>query len=164
MPIFRTFLSSIVVGFAMLVAASGAHAQAPLGEPLFAVLNGGNECDGAGVCRKGDLDAIGSATILFPAPLTSPNSRICWAITADNLAQIPTTAAHIHRGTAGLNGGIVVTLTPPNAPAAGNPGTSSGCTTASTAIINQIRMDPTSFYVNVHNGNFPNGAIRGQLH
>jgi hypothetical protein len=157
-------VSSLAVVFAMLVMASGANAQAPAGEPLFAVLNGGNECDGAVVCRKGDLDAIGSATILIPTPLTSPNTRVCWAITADNLAQIPTTAAHIHRGTAGLNGGVVVTLTPPNAPAAGNPGTSSGCTNAPTAIINQIRLDPTSFYVNVHNGNFPNGAIRGQLH
>jgi hypothetical protein len=64
----------------------------------------------------------------------------------------------------GVNGGIVVNLSPPNAPGAGNPGASSGCVAALAGIVTAIRNDPTSFYVNVHNGAFPNGAVRGQLH
>jgi hypothetical protein len=136
---------------------TGASAQ---GVPLFAVLNGGNECDGANppLCRQGDLDAYGSATLIFPN--TDP-TRVCFGIVADNLAGA--TAAHIHRGVAGINGGIVVTLVPPNAPAGGNPGASSGCVVAGAALLAAIRANPSLFYINVHNAAFPDGAIRGQL-
>ncbi|MCI0466295.1 MAG: CHRD domain-containing protein [Beijerinckiaceae bacterium] len=145
-----------------LTLVTGAGAQSPLGAPLFAVLNGGNECDGTSppngpVCRKGDPDAIGSATILFPNATT-----VCFAIIVDNLAGA--TLAHIHSGVAGVNGGIVVTLVPPSAPGAGNPGASSGCVAVAPGIVGPIRNDPTKFYVNVHNGAFSGGAVRGQLH
>jgi hypothetical protein len=141
-----------------LLASSAAYGQSAFGDPLFAVLVGGNECNSAVVCRKGDLDAIGSVTLIFPT-----TTSVCWAITIDNLTGA--TKAHIHRGPAGVNGGIVVTLTPPSAPGAGNPGASSGCQSGvSSGIIGAIRADPTSFYVNVHNASFPDGAARGQLH
>jgi hypothetical protein len=43
-------------------------------------------------------------------------------------------------------------------------GTSSGCMGGiAAALISQIRMNPTGFYINVHTSQFPNGAIRGQL-
>jgi len=134
-----------------------------MGAPLFAVLNGGNECNGASppLCRQGDLDAIGSATVLL-VPLNATITTICFGLTVDNLAGA--TAAHIHRGPSGVNGGVIVTLAPPNAPGGGNPGASSGCVNVTAAIANAIRADPTSFYVNVHNAAFPNGAARGQLH
>jgi hypothetical protein len=162
MAILRALVSAIAVAIGFLAVSTGAFAQSPQGAPLFAVLNGGNECNSVAPpagpdCRKGDLDGIGSATITFPTPTT-----VCWGINVDSLAGA--TAAHIHRGTSGVNGGIVVTLTPPNAPAAGNPGVSSGCVAALQGIVTAIRIDPTSFYVNVHNGAFPNGAVRGQLH
>lgn len=141
----------------------GAQAQSALGAPLFTVLNGGNECDAAAPpnCRQGDLDGIGSATISF-ARNDAATSWVCWGITADNLAGA--TAAHIHSGVSGLNGGIVVNLTPPVPPAGANPGASSGCVLAPVATVNAIRADPTRYYVNVHNNAFPAGAIRGQLH
>ena len=31
------------------------------------------------------------------------------------------------------------------------------------AIANAIKANPGAYYVNIHNGAFPNGAIRGQL-
>jgi hypothetical protein len=160
MTMIRTLLSAATVAAATLMACGGANAQSALGDPLFAVLNGGNECTNPGpVCRKGDLDGMGSATIFFGAPLGPNVGLVCWGITADNLAG--STVAHIHRGPAGVNGGIVVTL---SAPGGANPGAASGCRAVATNIINLIRADPTSFYVNVHNGAFPDGAIRGQLH
>ena len=69
------------------------------------MLNGGNECDGANppLCRQGDLDAYGSATLIFPN--TDP-ARVCFGIVADNLVGAPP-LAHIHRGVAGINGGIL---------------------------------------------------------
>jgi CHRD domain len=49
-------------------------------------------------------------------------------------------------------------------PAAGNPGSSSGCVAVVPAgIVAAIRANPQNFYVNVHTLGFPLGAIRGQL-
>ena len=152
----RSLICAAAVMVGALFVSAGSYAQ---GVPLFAVMNGGNECNGAAppLCRQGDLDAYGSATIIFPT-----TTSLCFAIVADNLAGA--TAAHIHRGVSGVNGGIVVTLSPPVAPAAGDPGASSGCVNGvASAIIAAIRANPTLFYVNVHNGAFINGAIRGQL-
>ncbi|MGQ0484529.1 MAG: CHRD domain-containing protein [Hyphomicrobiales bacterium] len=134
--------------------------------PLFAVLNGGNECNSTlpppgPVCRKGDPDGVGSATILFPT-----TTSLCFGILVDNLANAPgTTFAHIHGGVSGINGAILVTLAPPPvAPAFGNPGASSGCVSGvSSTLVAAIRSNPTAFYINVHNAGFPDGAVRGQL-
>lgn len=125
---------------------------------LSAVLNGGNECNNAVPpdCRQGDLDGYGIAGITFPT-----STRICVTIQVDNLAGA--TAAHIHRGAAGLNGPIVIALPPPNAPGGGNPGVSAFCAAAAAATLTTIRNFPGSFYLNVHNAAFPGGAIRGQL-
>ena len=87
-------------------------------------------------------------------------TSVCFAIIVENLVA-GATMAHIHSGVAGVNGPIVVVLTPPS----GNPGTSFGCVSpVDAATVAAIRADPTSFYVNVHNGPHPDGAMRGQLH
>jgi hypothetical protein len=137
---------------------TGAQAQ---GVPLFAVLNGVNECNGATplTCRVGDTDGYGSATILFPAA-----NQVCFGITVDNLGTV--SAAHIHTGAAGANGAIIVNLSPPAG--LGNPRAWGGCVAAPAATVTAIKANPTGFYVNVHTAGapapaFPNGAIRGQL-
>jgi hypothetical protein len=138
----------------MIFGATGAKAQ---GTQFFAVLNGGSECVPTGTCRKGDLDAaaFGSATVIL-IPGASP--KLCWAILVTGIGT--PTAAHIHTGTAGIKGAIKIGLTPP---AAGNPGASSGCMATTSTVINQIKANPTGFYVNVHNAEFVDGAVRGQL-
>jgi hypothetical protein len=67
---------------------------------------------------------------------------------------------HIHENTAGDNGAIVVEFTPPTS---GNPGNSSECVEDTADVIARIRNNPSRFYVNVHTGPFPSGAVRGQL-
>jgi hypothetical protein len=82
---------------------------------------------------------------------------ICYRLHAENVT-LPTTAAHIHRGGAGVNGPVVVPFTAPGAD-----GNSSGCTAADPALIDEILGNPPGFYVNVHTKEHPAGAIRSQL-
>ena len=67
------------------------------------------------------------------------------------------TAAHIHRGAAGVAGPPVVTLDPPD------DNDSDDCDTVDDALVDEIRTNPGGFYVNVHTADYPNGAIRGQI-
>ena len=69
----------------------------------------------------------------------------------------PAAAAHIHRAPAGVNGPVVVPLSAPT------DGFASGCAEADAELIQEIRQMPEAFYVNVHNAEFPGGAVRGQL-
>lgn len=81
--------------------------------------------------------------------------QVCWKLSVSDIGAA--TAAHIHRGEPGDPGPVVVTL---SAPAEGS---SEGCADVERDLIKEILQDPDEFYVNVHNAEYPNGAIRGQL-
>ena len=69
-------------------------------------------------------------------------------------------AAHIHKGSAGVNGDIKVLFFEDSA------GVSSpvdDCVKAKKPLLKKIARHPKRWYVNVHTMEFPNGAIRGQL-
>lgn len=140
------------IGLASILTLGNPVASAPA--PLFAVLLGGNEVDNAGLANKGaPPPAIGSATVNIA------QGKLCYGIAVSGITT-PIRAAHIHRGPAGVNGGVVVALTPP----ATSPGASSGCVSnLSSTLLQQIQSSPSDFYVNVHNQQFPGGALRGQL-
>jgi hypothetical protein len=82
--------------------------------------------------------------------------EVCFQLTVSDIA--PATASHIHRAPAGVAGPVVVGLTPPP-----TSGSSSACVSASRELILEIIQNPEAFYVNVHNADFPAGAVRGQL-
>ena len=82
---------------------------------------------------------------------------VCYRLHAANVT-LPTIAAHIHRGGAGVNGPVVVPFTAPGAD-----GNSSGCTTSTADLVNEITSNPAGFYVNVHTKEHPAGAMRNQL-
>ena len=118
---------------------------------LTADLTGEAEVDGNGNPNQGDLDGTGTANVR-----TIPKKeKVCYDITVDNI--VPATAAHIHKAPAGTNGPIIKTLKAPD------DGTSSGCVRMGRKQIMKINQDPSGYYVNVHNVEFPNGALRGQL-
>ena len=95
----------------------------------------------------GDPDGAGTAEIKI-------NGRqVCWELTVRRIAR--PTAAHIHRGRAGVSGAVVVPL--------GGAYRAKGCTNTSAANARAIAARPGNFYVNVHNARYPNGAVRGQL-
>ena len=137
--------AAIAVAALVAVGASAASAQ---GIQHFAVLNGGNEVAAA------DPDGSGAASVVVRG------SQVCFSILVERIGT--PVAAHIHEGKSGVNGPIRVPLTP--TPAAGNPGTSSGCVSGiAAALLTDIRNNPGKFYVNVHTTKFPLGAVRGQL-
>jgi hypothetical protein len=122
---------------------------------LFAKLNGRNEIGASGRRGAGDLDGRGGFTALIEG------DQVCFGLTVDNIAT--PRAAHIHRGRRNQNGPIVITLSEPSS---GDPGAASGCVSpdgGNTAVLGEIRAHPNRFYANVHTGDFPNGAVRGQL-
>jgi CHRD domain len=145
--------AAAAISLVLLVGVVGAWAQGSTQpKALYAVLTGENELSPTGERGAGDPDGRG----LFGAVLHG--NKLCYALA---VAKIGTpTLAHIHRGDAATNGPIVVHL---KAPRRGNPGASADCVTIDSALAGEIRGNPAGFYVNVHNADFPSGAIRGQL-
>lgn len=115
------------------------------GRPLSTTLTGDAEVGG------GDPDGSGSAHIT----LNQGQGTVCFEITVQNIE--PPSAAHIHAAPADVNGDVVVNF---NLPANGL----SGCIeNVDRGLIKDIRQNPENYYVNVHNADFPPGAVRGQL-
>jgi hypothetical protein len=131
-------------------------ARAQTTTTLSAALFGREEVPG-----PGDPDGFGGARVTLN-PMTD---QVCVSIGVLRIE--PAMMAHIHRGAVGVEGPVVVNLTPLIIPAAAIPGLGSsaaqGCVTANSAVIDEIIANPTGFYVNVHNATFQAGAVRGQL-
>jgi CHRD domain len=88
-------------------------------------------------------------------------STICYGMTVKGLADGDApTAAHIHKGKINQNGPIVIEL---KAPEEGNPGWGGGCTEVDPAVLRRVQRAPVKYYVNIHSGEFKDGALRGQL-
>ena len=133
------------IALAFLLATS---ALAIGGAPRVATLSGANEVPPA------DPDGSGSAEII----LNVGQGTVCWDITVADIV-LPAAASHIHLAPAGVNGDVVVPLSPPDAT-----GRSSGCReNVDPALIQAIIDFPDAYYVNVHNSVYPGGAVRGQL-
>ncbi len=104
---------------------------------------------GANESPRGDRDGRGEFS-------WSLNGRqLCYLLTVRGIRTAA--AAHIHRGARGANGAVVVPLT---APANGG---AAACATLTAALATAIRTRPGRYYVNVHNAQFPAGALRAQL-
>ncbi len=105
----------------------------------------------AEVPKQGDPDGVGAATV----SVDTVTDQLCYKITVDKIA--PPTQAHIHEGETGKAGPVVVPLQPVIT------GPEERCFSADAATLERIASNPQGFYVNVHNAEFPEGAIRGQL-
>ncbi|MEO8383271.1 MAG: CHRD domain-containing protein [Acidobacteriota bacterium] len=101
----------------------------------------------AEVPGPGDTDGTGFAVV------TIEGTTLRYTVWTQNIA--PATAAHIHIGVAGVAGDVMVPLDQNTL--------FSGTATITSTLAGQINANPSGYYVNVHNAEFPNGAIRGQL-
>lgn len=139
--------SSIAIALAVSLAAlTVVTAGLAGGAPLSATLTGAAEAPG-----PGDPDGSGSASL----QLNRGQGEICYELAVSNIA--PATAAHIHVAPAGVPGPVVVPLAPPTS------GSSSACAVVDRELVKAILKDPSAYYVNVHNAEYPAGAVRGQL-
>lgn len=143
----RLLLSTLILAIIPIVPLlAQEEPREPGGRPISTLLTGAQEVPG-----PGDSDGTGTADLT----LNAGQGQVCWNL---SVAGIDTaTAAHIHRGESGEAGPVVVTL---SAPADGS---SHGCADADRDLIKEILQTPGQFYVNVHNAEYPSGAIRGQL-
>ena len=87
---------------------------------------------------------------------------LCYVLLVDKIA--PATAAHIHEAAAGSNGSVVANLAAPG------DGDAADCLTEGEAgkfptgeTVADILANPANYYVNVHNADYPGGALRDQL-
>jgi hypothetical protein len=140
-------LAAAVLAALSIVAAAPAQAASPNAPTfLFTTLSGEEEVG------PGDEDGFGAAAVL----LRPRTNQVCFALAVAKIA--PATLAHIHNAVAGMNGPVVVDFIAPTN------GFSIGCANnVSDALLTGIRDNPENYYVNVHNADFPGGALRGQL-
>lgn len=153
-------VTSLVLA-AGVVAVGGSAVDARAAHRAPGIAAGAVRLDGSQEVPPADPDGRGTFAFL------AAHDRFCYVLTARRIQ--PATLAHVHAGPRGVNGGIVVGLIAPT------DGFSAGCITAQPdttpntpevlvrSELNAIIADPAQFYANVHNDEFPNGAIRGQL-
>jgi hypothetical protein len=142
----RTWIVLVLVTGLMLAAVGMATSGSAGGRPLSATMTGAEEVP------PGDPDGTGTASFTF----NPGRGKVCFELEVADIA--PATAAHIHVGPPGVAGPIVIPLTAPT------DGSSSGCVNdVDPELIDAIKKNPGDYYVNVHNADFPPGAVRGQL-
>ena len=120
--------------------------------------NGANEVTAAGVPNQGDPDGTDVGTLM----LDNVAGSATFNILLTNIDLTNLTGHHIHQAPSTTTGGIVLDFGDPDTVRTGSQlsGTVSGL---STTVITNVFNSPTGFYYNIHNGAFPNGAVRSQL-
>lgn len=123
----------------------------------------------------GDPDASGEAYVYG---IDGDSTTLCYLLVdIEKLAETDLApgggrAAHIHEGARGTNGPVVANLAWPQG------GQAADCLTEGeilpngnpafpgqnpAGIVQRILTNPADFYINIHNTEYPGGAVRGQL-
>jgi hypothetical protein len=149
------FTGTLAIGLIALAAmafAAPAGASAKAGQEVTAKLTGKAEVPG-----PGDKNGKGAITV----NLKANKERVCFQLEISNLDGAM--AGHIHKGGPEDAGPVKVTLFEEETPLDGT-GAYEGCVDGvKSKLIKRIGAAPEKFYVNIHNEEFPDGAIRGQL-
>lgn len=145
---------------------------------LKAQLDGREEVNtGGSNAIVGDPDGRGEIYVFAIDGLAgqpSPNPNVlCYVLTVNKIGELDQAPgngrqAHIHAGKRGENGPVVAAIAWPQG------GQAADCLDAvnqaarfpmgnGAAVIADIKANPQNYYVNVHNAEFPAGALRGQL-
>jgi hypothetical protein len=142
-------MHKVLIATAAAVAMLGStalSAREDSGKRFTVTLDGESE-----VPRLGDLDGTGQATVR----INPGKGQLCYDLRVSGIQ--PAAAAHIHEAPAGSAGPIVLGLKAPTS------GMSQGCLSISRELAMEFIRSPEDYYINVHNAEFPSGALRGQL-
>ncbi len=140
----RRPLLAAAVASAALLAVLPATAASAGGRPFTTTLTGAAEAPG-----PGDDNGSGRATLT----INPGQGEVCYRISATGVDTL--LAGHIHEAPVGSAGPVVVPLF-----SAQTGSQLSGCVTVSRALAREILPSPSDYYVNVHNAEFPAGALR----
>jgi CHRD domain len=147
----RRIAIALVASVGLLLACVVTASAATGGVPFTVELTGEAEVSPTtGELNAGDPDGSGIAHLTVNAG----RGEVCWTIEVTGVE--PITEAHIHKAPSAMNGSVVVPFVRDY---------SAGCTEVSRQLALDIVRHPSSYYVNVHNEEFPRprGALRGQL-
>ena len=159
----RVSAVSLGIGLAtgILISSFGGALAGHSNTILVAELDGRNEVATGATNKRnvGDPNGRGEAYVFG---IDGSTDTLCYVLNVDKIETA--TAAHIHEGRPGSNGPVVVNLAAPG------DGDAADCLTEGEAgkftggaTVQEILANPGDYYVNVHNSEFPGGAIRGQL-
>ena len=145
-----------VVLVMLLVAAIPAGADTEI--KLTTTLTGLNPLTGT---VTGDPDGSGKAEFTFD----TEQGTVCYEIEVEGISAPVEPApglgsAHIHFL---ATGGIAVNLQADFQPDKSDEFKASGCVQVDSALLQAILENPDQFYVNIHNAEFPGGALAGLL-
>ena len=158
-------VAGLAIGLGVLAPAQAGHTN----KLLEADLSGRAEVRADAADRRvaGDPNGSGEAYVFA---IDGDPATFCYVLVVDRIEDgAPGAggpfAAHIHRGAPGQNGPVVANLAFPQG------GQSADCLTqdepgkfVNGGSVAEILATPEDFYINVHNAEFPGGAIRGPLH
>lgn len=140
----RLFAAAVGAVGVLFVGACGSSAEK---STLVATMVGAAEAPGPGA-----LKGQGQARV----EVNQTQSEVCYELEVSEVPGI--TMAHIHEGAVDVAGPVVVPLDPPSG------GIVENCVDVDQGLADNLAANPNGFYVNIHTGEFPDGAIRGQLH
>lgn len=140
-------VAAVAIALSTSITSAPAFAAASYPVKLKATATGANEGVGKG-------SPTGSASANFIVSVS--RGTFCYNITSKGLSGV--NGVHIHKGSAGVDGPVVVPLNFKRFNKAGT-----ACVKATPAILSAIAMNPAAYYFNLHTPAFPAGAVRGQL-
>lgn len=156
-------LTALIVASGVTGGVSAGHTN----EVLEAELDGREEVGEDPSQRLvGDPDGKGEAYVFG---IDGDPATLCYVLTVEKIQLVPVgegMAAHIHEGIRDTNGPVVAALAGPedgNAADCLTEGEEGKFPTEESGIVQRILNNPADFYINVHNPDYPAGAIRGQL-
>jgi len=135
-------LITFVVGVSFVVGSE----QYKNGTMQTTTLTGLNETKSLG-------DPNGAGVLKFT--LKTDEGKFCYNLNVSNISD--PTSATLNFGARDISGAVLTTLKTPTQ------GSSADCVTLDADRMADIVKSPGSYYVNVENSEFPEGAIRGQL-
>ncbi len=142
----RYILCTLIVS-ALFISAGTADAQT---QWFSAQLSGANE-----VGNPGDSDGWGVGVVSIGS------DSVDYYIWVTDISA--PTAAHIHSGAAGANGGVAIDFDPVFSDNGDGSYVAFGEASADSGTLASLRANPSTFYFNVHNADHAAGAVRGQV-